>query len=129
MLREGAPDLIEKSLRSGVSGIVRNLNVKTLHGHPAVFTNRYWLERQDLTPIGPVSIRIHKVPDCSGQGAKFNSVLVPANRRLSMSLSAGLPWLSLKEILTGEMGAALKVFVGQGAKGLSPVVVSRLKAQ
>jgi transposase-like protein len=40
-----------------------------------------------------------------------------------------LPWLYLKGVSTGDMGEALKVLVGDEAKGLSPAVVSRLKAQ
>jgi len=40
-----------------------------------------------------------------------------------------LPWLYLKGISTGDMSEALKVLVGDDAKGLSANVVSRLKAQ
>jgi transposase-like protein len=38
-----------------------------------------------------------------------------------------LPWLYLKGISSGEMGAALKVLVGPEAEGLSASTVSRLK--
>ena len=38
-----------------------------------------------------------------------------------------MPWLYLKGISTGEMGAALKVLLGPDAKGLSANTISRLK--
>ncbi len=38
-----------------------------------------------------------------------------------------MPWLYLKGISSGEMGAALEVLVGPQAKGLSASTVSRLK--
>ena len=47
----------------------------------------------------------------------------------SPRVSAALPWLYLKGISTGDMGEALKVLLGEDARGLSANVVSRLKAQ
>jgi hypothetical protein len=44
-------------------------------------------------------------------------------------VSAALPWLYLKGISTGDMREALTVLLGDQAKGLSPNVVSRLKAE
>ncbi|WP_442044800.1 IS256 family transposase [Pseudogemmobacter sp. W21_MBD1_M6] len=43
------------------------------------------------------------------------------------TLEAALPWLYLKGISSGEMGAALKVLLGPDAAGLSANTVSRLK--
>ena len=40
-----------------------------------------------------------------------------------------IPWLYLKGISTGEMQPALEALLGDGAKGLSPSVVSNLKQQ
>lgn len=76
-----------------------------------------------------MSVRVPKVRDRSGSGVKFNSSLVPPYVRRAKSLEAALPWLYLKGISTGEMQEALSVLVGEEAKGLSPGVVSRLKAQ
>ena len=42
---------------------------------------------------------------------------------------AALPWLKLKGISSGEMGAALKVLLGSEAKSLSANTVSRLKGE
>ena len=57
----------------------------------------------------------------------FRSALVPPYVRKTHSLEAALPWLYLKGISTGEMGAALEVLMGPQAKGLSANTVSRLK--
>jgi putative transposase len=130
LLREGARELIEKAVGAELAELLGSYeNVRTLHGQQALVRNGYLPEREIMTAVGPVSVRIPKVRDRSRQGVKFNSLLVPPYVRRSKSLSAALPWLYLKGISTGEMGAALEVLVGEGAKGLSPAVVSRLKAQ
>ena len=41
--------------------------------------------------------------------------------RKTPSLEAAIPWLYLKGISSGEMGAALEVLVGSQAKGLSAI--------
>ncbi|AGI73958.1 putative IS256 family transposase [Octadecabacter arcticus 238] len=46
---------------------------------------------------------------------------------VDLLLEAALPWLYLKGISSGEMGAALKVLLGPDAAGLSANTVSRLK--
>ena len=67
--------------------------------------------------------------DSSGGGVKFNSTLVPPYVRKAQRVAAALPWLHLRGISTGDMQETLSVLVGDEAKGLSPTVVSRLKAQ
>ena len=54
---------------------------------------------------------------------------MPPYVRRSQSLEAAIPWLYLKGVAAGEMGEALRILVGDGAKGLSPNVVSRLKRE
>jgi hypothetical protein len=53
--------------------------------------------------------------------------MVPPYVRITKPLEAALPWLYLKGISSGEMGAALKVLLGPDATGLSANTVSRLK--
>jgi transposase-like protein len=79
------------------------------------------------TGIGPVSVRIPKVRSKNGQPVTFRSALVPPYVRRTRTLEAALPWLYLKGVSSGEMGAALKVLLGPDAKGLSANTVSRLK--
>jgi transposase-like protein len=76
-----------------------------------------------------VAVKVPKVHDRSGTGVKFNSAVVPPYVKKSPRVSAALPWLYLKGISTGDMSEALSVLLGDEAKGLSPNVVSRLKAQ
>jgi transposase-like protein len=104
-------------------------NVRTLAGAAAVVRNGYLPTREILTPVGTVEVRVPKVRDHSGTGVKFNSALVPPYVRRSKAISAALPWLYLKGISTGDMREALAVLVGEQARGLSPNVVSRLKAE
>jgi transposase-like protein len=104
-------------------------NVTDLGGRKLVVRNGYLPEREVLTALGPVPVRVPKVRDRSGSGVKFNSALVPPYVRKAKRVEAALPWLYLRGISTGDMQEALSVLVGEEAKGLSPAVVSRLKAQ
>lgn len=82
-----------------------------------------------LTGLGSVTVKVPKVRDRSGAGVKFNSAIVPPYVRKAKRVEATLPWLYLRGISTGNMQDALSVLLGDEAKGLSPAVVSRLKAQ
>ena len=57
----------------------------------------------------------------------FRSALVPPYVRRPKTLEAALPWLYLKGISSGEIGAVLKVLLGLDAAGLSANTVSRRK--
>ena len=89
--------------------------------------NGFLPERELQTGLGPVTVKIPKVRAKTGEPVTFQSVLVPPYVRKTKSLEAALPWLYLKGISTGEMGAAVEVLVGSNAKGLSASTVSRLK--
>jgi putative transposase len=130
LLRRGARDLIQGAIEVEIAQMLSEYeNITTLSGNRAVVRNGYLPARQILTPLGAVEVRVPKVRDRSGTGVKFNSALVPPYVRRSKAISAALPWLYLKGISTGDMREALGVLVGDQAKGLSPNVVSRLKAQ
>ena len=91
--------------------------------------NGHLSEREVLTGLGPVPVSVPKVRDRSGSGIKFNSALVPPYVRKAQCVGAAVPWLYLRGISTGDMQEARSVLLGEDAKGLSPAVVSRLKAQ
>lgn len=130
MLRQGARQLIQQAIEAELADLLGEYaNVRTLDGRKAVVRNGYLPSREILTAAGPVAVQVPKVRDRSGSGVKFNSGLVPPYVRRSPRISAALPWLYLKGVSTGDMAEALKVLVGEEAKGLSPAVVSRLKAQ
>ncbi|MFY9610569.1 MAG: IS256 family transposase [Blastocatellia bacterium] len=130
LIRRGARDVIQRAIEVEVSELLAEYgNVRTLGGQAAVVRNGYLPAREILTPVGGVEVRVPKVRDRSGAGVKFNSALVPPYVRRSKRISAALPWLYLKGISSGDMREALAVLVGEDAKGLSPNVVGRLKAQ
>ena len=104
-------------------------NITDLSGRQAVVLNGYLPEREILTGLGAVTVRVPKVRDRSGSGIKFNSALAPPYVRKAQRVEAALPWLYPRGISTGDMQEALSVLLGPAAKGLSPAVVSRLKAQ
>ena len=130
IIRRGARDVIQQAIETELAQLLNQYdNVKFLSGQRAVVRNGYLPSREVLTAVGPVAVKVPKVRDRSGSGVKFNSALVPPYVRRSARVSAALPWLYLKGISTGDMSEALKVLVGDEAKGLSANVVSRLKAQ
>jgi transposase-like protein len=130
LIRRGARDLIQKAIEVEVQHLLAEYeNVRMRGGQRTVVRNGYLPAREVLTAVGNVEVRIPKVRDRSGGGVKFNSALAPPYMRRSARVSAALPWLYLKGISTGDMREALTVLLGDQAKGLSPDVVSRLKAQ
>jgi transposase-like protein len=130
VIRRGARDLLQSAIEVEVRELLNEYdNVRTLSGAAAVVRNGYLPAREILSAVGPVEVRVPKVRDRSGAGVKFNSALVPPYVRRSKTIAAALPWLYLKGISTGDMREALAVLVGEEAKGLSPNVVSRLKAE
>jgi len=130
LIRRGARELIQKAIEVEVAELLATYGqVSLLGGQRVVVRNGYLPEREVLTAVGPVAVRVPKVRDRSGSGVKFNSALVPPYVRRSPRVSAALPWLYLKGISSGDMQEALTVLVGDAAKGLSANVVSRLKAE
>ena len=89
---------------------------RTETGHAAVVRNGHHPARPVQTGIGPVSVRISKVRSRTREPVTFRSVLVPPYMRKTRTLEAALPWLYLKGISSGEMGAALKVLLGPDAR-------------
>ena len=130
MLQTGAQQLIHQAVQVELEDLLEQYSGSlTRDGKAAVVRNGYLPERQILTGIGPVTVRIPKVRSKTGEPITFQSALVPPYVRKARSLEAALPWLYLKGISTGEMGEALKVLVGADAQGLSASTISRLKLE
>jgi putative transposase len=130
LIRRGARQLIQSAIEVEVQELLNEYsNVRTLSGTTAVVRNGYLPQREILTAVGPVEVRVPKVRDRSGSGVKFNSALVPPYVRRSKTIAAALPWLYLKGVSSGDMHETLAVLVGEQARGLSPNVIGRLKAQ
>jgi putative transposase len=104
-------------------------HVQLMDGRQAVVRNGYLPSREILTGIGPVEVQVPKIRDRSGAGIKFTSALAPPYVRRTPRVSAALPWLCLKGVSNGDLSEALQVLPGDQAKGISPNVLGRLKAQ
>ena len=130
MLKAGAKQLIHQAVEAELAGLLsEHAHRKTGDGRSTVVRNGYQPERDILTGIGSVPVRIPKVRSKDGTPVTFHSALVPPYLRKTRSIESALPWLYLKGISTGEMGAALKVLVGNDAEGLSASTISRLKKE
>jgi putative transposase len=128
LLRAGAEQLVYQAVEAEVQALLAEHSARrTQDGKVGVVRNGYLPARELQTGIGPVTVQIPKVRAKTGEPVTFQSALVPPYVRKTQSLEAALPWLYLKGISSGEMGAALAVLVGSEAKGLSASTVSRLK--
>ena len=128
LLRAGAGQLIYQAVEAELNELLAEHSERRLaDGKAGVVRNGYLPARAIQTGLGPVTVRIPKVRAKTGEPVTFHSALVPPYVRKTKSLEAALPWLYLKGISSGEMGAALEVLVGPEAKGLSASTVWRLK--
>lgn len=128
MLREGAQRLIAEALQVEFDAYLAQFaERRDEQGRAAVVRNGYKPQRELLTGVGPVGVRVPKVRSRSAEAAVFRSALVPPYVRRAKSIDAALPWLYLHGVSTGDMREALAALVGPQAKGLSPPVVARLK--
>jgi putative transposase len=130
VLREGARQLLDQAIKAEVAELLSHYQEEKTHcGQQRVVRNGYHPEREILTGIGKVAVKVPKVRSREGQPVSFQSSLVPPYIRKTATLEAAIPWLYLKGISTGQMQGALEALVGPEAKGLSANVVGRLKKQ
>ena len=130
VLRRGARELVAQAVEAELAELLAGYADRRLSdGRSAVVRNGYQPEREIVTGIGSVPVRIPRIRSRDGAPVTFRSALVPPYVRRSRSLDAAIPWLYLKGVAAGEMSEALAALVGPDAKGLSPNVVSRLKRE
>lgn len=130
LLRMGARELLQTAVEAELEAFLAQFaDRRTPEGRAGVVRNGHHPERAVQTGIGPVTVKIPKVRSKSGAPVSFKSALVPPYVRKARTIEAALPWLYLKGISTGEMGAALKALLGPDATGFSAKTVSRLKTQ
>lgn len=128
MLRRGARDLLTKAVQAKLTEFLAQYqDVVDNQGRQSVVRNGYLPDREIMTGIGPVEIKVPKTRDRSGQGIHFRSELLPPYIKRKKSVETVLPWLYLKGISTGDFGEALAALLGEDAKGLSAGTISRLK--
>ena len=130
LLRKGARELLQTAVEAELDAFLSQFaERRTSDGRAAVVRNGHHPERAGQTGIGPVTVKVPKVRVKDSKAVTFRSALVPPYVRKARSIEAALPWLYLKGISTGEMGAALKALLGPDATGFSAKTVARLKTQ
>ena len=130
LLRDKAQDLLRAALEAEVEEVLaRFSDRRTESGAAGVVRSGYQPEREIQTGIGAVSVKVPKIRSVTGEPVSFRSALVPPYIRKTRSVAASVAWLYLKGVSSGEMQGALKMLVGERAKGFSSTTVSRLKDQ
>jgi transposase-like protein len=129
LLREKARELLRHAIEAEVETFLSQHAQRDTQGRREVVRNGFQPEREVLTGIGAVPVKVPKVRDRSGKGRVFHSALVPRYVRKAASLEAVLPWLYLYGVSAERMQEALSALLGERAKGLSAATVSRLKRQ
>jgi transposase-like protein len=128
LLREGAQRLLRQAVQAELEEfLAAHADSRDEDGRAGVVRNGHLPEREVLTGIGAVAVRVPKVRSRTEESVVFRSSLVPPYVRKAKSVEAALPWLYLRGISTGQMQEALSVLVGSEAAGLSAPVVNRLK--
>jgi transposase-like protein len=128
LVRDGAQRIIRQAVEAELKAFLEaHDGERDAAGRRAVVRNGYQPEREVLTGIGPVPIRVPKTRDRAGEGRCFRSELLPPYLKKTKRLDAVLPWLYLKGVSTNDFDEALKALFGESVKGLSPATISRLK--
>ena len=130
MLRDGAQRLVAQAVEAEFEEfLARFADERAEDGRAAVVRNGFQPEREILTGLGSVGVRIPKARSRAEAPAVFHSRLVPPYVRRAASVDAVLPWLYLHGISTGNMQEALSALLGPEAAGVSASVVARLKGR
>jgi len=131
ILRKGARDLLAQAVEAEVCDLMaKHAHLRDATGRQRVVRHGYLPEREVMTGIGPVPVKVPRVRD-RGTGVekiRFTSSLLPPYLRRAKSVEELLPWLYLKGISTGDFGEALAALLGPDAGGLTSSTISRLKA-
>ena len=98
MLQTGAQQLIHHAVQVELEELLELYSGSlTRDGKAAVVRNGYLPERQILTGIGPVTVRIPKVRSKTGEPITFQSALVPPYVRKARSLARSSLALALSQ--------------------------------
>jgi len=127
ILREGAQRMLQSAVELEVAQYIDAYRSQVDEaGLRLVVRNGHQKERQILTGAGALTIKKPRVYD-RRKGHHFVSTLLPKYLRRSPSIDALVPALYLKGVSTGGVQEALEAILGDGAAGLSPANIVRLK--
>ena len=129
LLRQGARRLIHEAVEAELEAFLEQHRERhDKAGRQAIVRNGYLPDREVLSGVGPVLVKVPRVRDRSGEGTTFHSALLPPYLRKTKSVDSVLPWLYLKGISTGAFDEALSTLFGGEVKGLSASTIGRLKS-
>ena len=131
LIRSGARRLIEQALEAELDALLAQFsNETTPEGRSRIVRHGHLPEREIMTGVGPVAVKVPRVRDRGSQAEKvrFSSSILPPYLRKAKSVEELLPWLYLKGISTGDFQEALAALLGPNAAGLSSTTISRLKS-
>ncbi len=123
-LREKASVLLQAAIEAECQELLSSYEgVRDLRGRRGVVRNGYLPQREVVTGLGPVAVKVPRVKDRTAQGIRFESRLVPSYVRRAASIDAVLPWLYLRGIAQADVGPALEALLGPKVANLSSGVV------
>jgi putative transposase len=123
LLRAHARELIAAALEAEVQLVMNQLRADGAD----VVRNGYLPERTITTAVGDVSVEVPRIRSRDGEPVSFASSMIPKYLRRSSSISAWAAYAYLKGISEGDVASVLEVVLGEGAKKLTPSVLSDLK--
>jgi putative transposase len=125
--RLGARRMLMEALEVEVSDyITRHKAEIDNSGHRLVVRNGVGRPRSVTLGSGTVEVPAPRVND-RREGEKFTSMVLPPYLRKSPKVESLLPLLYLKGLSTNAFEGALRDFLGEGATGLSPASIVKLK--
>ena len=131
LIRGGARKLIEQAVEAELATLLAAFADHRLKdGHARLVRHGYLPEREVLTGVGPVAVKVPRVRDRKPGEDRitFTPSILPRYLRRAKSVEELLPWLYLKGVSTGDFSEALAALLGPNAKGLSAKTITRLKA-
>lgn len=102
--------MIEQALEVELGALLAQFsNETTPEGHSRIVRHGQLPEREVMTGVGPIALKVPRVRDRGPQAEKvrFTSSILPPYLRKAKSVEELLPWLYLKGISTGDFQEAL----------------------
>ena len=131
LIRSGARQLIEQAREAELCALLAQFASETTpEGHARFVRHGHLPEREVMTGVGPVVVKVPRLWDRGRQAEKvrFTSSIPPPYLLKAKSVYELLPWLYPKGISTGDFQEAFAALLGPNAVGVSSTTISRLKA-
>ena len=127
--RGGAQKMLKLALENEVEEYIQKHSEKVdMDGKRIVVKNGSMPKRDIVTGMGPIAITQPRLDDRKlDSRERFSSSILPKYLRRIPSIDNLIPVLYLKGISTNDFGSALSDILGEGASGLSPTNIVRLK--